>query len=94
MATLGYRRDGRKGATMKATDRGSSVLFTDGCIQIAELQFTGDFGRVLLVNPNCVSIRNARYLTNLDSIRPEYKTAFDQIVSRWRIDRLTVRKRV
>ena len=78
---------------MKATDRGSSVLFTDGCIQIAELQFTGDFGRVLLVNSNCIAIRNARYLNSLDQIRPEYRTAFDQIASKWRVERFTVRKR-
>ena len=68
-------------------------MFTEGCIQLAELQFTGDFGRVLLINPNCVSIRNARYLTSLDDIRPEYRAAFDAITSRWRVDRLTVRRR-
>ena len=78
---------------MTVTDKGVSVLFHSGCIQIAELQFTGDFGRVLIVNPTCVAEWRPRRWNGIESIRPEFRNDFDRIISKWGIDRFTIKKR-
>ena len=77
---------------MTVNDRGTCIIFYADCIRIAELQFTRDFGNVLIVNPNCLQIKSRRRLDGLEIVRPEYQRDFDRIVRNWHVDRYTVDK--
>ena len=78
---------------MVTTDRGSSVFFHEGCVQLAELQFTGDFGRVLIVNPNCLTNARSRRWDGMEGVRPEYQRAVEAIEKRWFVERYTIKRR-
>lgn len=74
---------------MEIRDYGTSVSYCVNCYVIAELQFTPDFGRVLLVNPRCLT---GRQWAGIEKVRPEYQRHFDAIAKRWQIDRIRVRR--
>lgn len=77
---------------MTTKDRGSTIQFFEGCIFLAELQFTGDFGNVLLVNPDCTTLRNPRFWSSTQIVRPEYRRSYDFILDQYAVDRVTFKR--
>lgn len=77
---------------MEIKDYGSSVQFNVDYLRLAELQYTEDFGSVLVINPRCMVYSNPKFFGGIDAIRPEYKKDFEYILKNARIDRYTVRR--
>lgn len=77
---------------MGVNDCGTCILFEVNCFRIAELQFTDDFGSVLLVNPRCIVSPGPRYWTGVDMVRAEYKRHFEKILREYHTDRIRIRK--
>lgn len=73
-------------------DLRSTVEFYAGCIKLAELQFTGDCGRVLIVYPACFPGRAPRAWSSVENVKPEHRETIARILPQWRVDRIVTRK--
>lgn len=75
---------------MTVKDYGSPIMFFGDCIKYAELHFTGDCGRVLVVYPAALARGASRRTINLESIRADYQPDFKRIFEKWRVDRVSM----
>lgn len=71
-------------------DYGSTIMFFGDAIKYAELHFTGDFGRVLVIYPNALARDSRRQWKGVQSVRAEYQADFKRIFAKWNIDRISV----
>lgn len=74
---------------MTTKDFGSTVMFFGDCIKYAELHFTGDCGRVLLVYPAAMAQRRWQ---GIESVKRSFQADFEKIFEKWRIDKVTLLK--
>lgn len=72
---------------MTIKDYGSTIMFFGDCIKYAELHFTGDFGRVLLVYPTALTQRRWQ---GINSVRQAFQSDFQKILDKWAVDRVSV----
>lgn len=72
---------------MTVKDYGSTIMFFGDCVKYAELHYTGDYGRVLMVYP--VALTQRRW-TGIDCVRKAFQPDFEKIMSKYRIDKVSV----
>lgn len=74
---------------MTVKDYGSTIMFFGDCIKYAELHFTGDCGRVLVVYPAAMA---HRHWQGIESVKRSFQADFEKIFDKWRIDKVTLLK--
>ena len=76
---------------MTVKDYGSTIMFFGDCIKYAELHFTGDFGRVLVVYPAALAKDRKRW-SGLESVRPAFQPDFEKILQKWNVNRVSIKQ--
>ena len=75
---------------MTVKDYGSTIMFFGDCIKYAELHFTGDFGKVLVVYPTALTRDSQKRWKGIESVRTPYRQDFERIFAKWGIDRVSL----